>query len=199
MGDGRGRLGTIGDAGGVAEVEDVFVRHQPADGAGDGEASDPGIQYDDGRGCGGHQAPMIGTTLRREAYRTCRANSLTFEIAKQRLDKHQTRRPPMSEVLAGKRVLIVDDDQDILQSVQAAFEPTGAVIDLANNGNKAVELAEKNLPDLVILDIMLPGRSGFLVLEKIKAKKPKNAKPFVVMITGNPGKRHQMYAESLGV
>lgn len=105
----------------------------------------------------------------------------------------------MSQVLDGKRVLLVDDDQDILTSIQAAFEPTGAVIEVANNGNKAVELCEKNNPDLVILDMMLPGRSGFLVLEKIKAKKPRNAKPFVVMITGNPGKRHQMYAESLGV
>jgi DNA-binding response OmpR family regulator len=105
----------------------------------------------------------------------------------------------MSQALAGKRVLLVDDDQDILISMQAAFEPTGAIVDSANNGNKAVELAEKNQPDLVVLDMMLPGRSGFLVLEKIKAKKPRNAKPFVVMITGNPGKRHQMYAESLGV
>ena len=105
----------------------------------------------------------------------------------------------MSQALEGKRVLLVDDDNDILMSRQAAFEPTGATVDTASNGNKAVELAEKTQPDLVVLDMMLPGRSGFLVLEKIKAKKPRNAKPFVVMITGNPGKRHQMYAESLGV
>jgi DNA-binding response OmpR family regulator len=102
--------------------------------------------------------------------------------------------------LNGKRVLLVDDDLDILTSMQAAFEPTGAILDLANNGNAAVELAEKNTPDIVVLDMMLPGRSGFLVLEKIKSNKsPRNQKPFVLMITGNPGKRHQMYAESLGV
>jgi DNA-binding response OmpR family regulator len=105
----------------------------------------------------------------------------------------------MSQTLAGKRVLLVDDDNDILISLQAAFEPTGAIIDTAVNGNKAVELAEKNLPDLVILDMMLPGRSGFLVLERLKSKKPPKSKPFVVMITGNTGKRHQAYAESLGV
>ena len=105
----------------------------------------------------------------------------------------------MSRALEGKRVLLVDDDNDILISMQAAFEPTGAIIDTAHDGNRAVELAEKNQPDLVVLDMMLPKRSGFLVLEKIKAKKPRNTKPFVVMITGNPGKRHQMYAESLGV
>ena len=104
----------------------------------------------------------------------------------------------MSDAMKDKKVLLVDDDQDILTSMQAAFEPTGAIIDMANNGNKAVELAERNQPDLVVLDMMLPGRSGFLVLEKIKAKKPRNEKPFVIMITGNQGKRHQMYAESLG-
>ena len=105
----------------------------------------------------------------------------------------------MATALEGKKILLVDDDADILTSMQAAFEPTGAVIETASNGNKAVELAEKSQPDLVVLDMMLPGRSGFLVLEKIKARKPRNQKPFVVMITGNPGKRHQMYAESLGV
>src|SRR3954452_17773955 len=108
-------------------------------------------------------------------------------------------RPAMSESLKDKKVLLVDDDADILTSMQAAFEPTGAQIETAGNGNKAVEIAERSQPDLVVLDMMLPKRSGFLVLEKIKAKKPRNTKPFVVMITGNPGKRHQMYAESRGV
>lgn len=105
----------------------------------------------------------------------------------------------MSETLKEKKILLVDDDNDILTSMQAAFEPTGAVVETASNGNKAVELAEKHLPDLVVLDMMLPGRSGFLVLERIKARKPKNTKPFIIMITGNQGARHKMYAESLGV
>ena len=105
----------------------------------------------------------------------------------------------MSTALDGKKVLLVDDDNDILTSMQAAFEPTGAMVETANNGNKAVELAERTDPDVVVLDMMLPGRSGFLVLEKIKARKPRNDKPFVIMITGNQGARHKMYAESLGV
>jgi DNA-binding response OmpR family regulator len=105
----------------------------------------------------------------------------------------------MSQSLLGKKILLVDDDNDILTSMQAAFEPTGAVIETAANGNKAVELAEKTQPDLVILDMMLPGRSGFMVLEKLKMRKPGNTKPFVIMITGNPGARHKMYAESQGV
>ena len=105
----------------------------------------------------------------------------------------------MSTALENKRILLVDDDSDILSSMQAAFEPTGATVETASNGNKAVEIAERTQPDLVVLDMMLPGRSGFLVLEKIKARKPRNAKPYVIMITGNQGGRHKMYAESLGV
>jgi two-component system OmpR family response regulator len=105
----------------------------------------------------------------------------------------------MSQILDGKKVLLVDDDNDILTSMQAAFEPTGATVEMASNGNKAVEMAEKSHPDLIILDMMLPGRSGFLVLEKIKARKPPSTKPHVIMITGNQGARHKMYAESLGV
>jgi DNA-binding response OmpR family regulator len=105
----------------------------------------------------------------------------------------------MSDTLKGKSILLVDDDHDILTSMQAAFEPTGAKIETAANGNKAVELAEKSRPDLVVLDMMLPGRSGFLVLEKIKARKPRDSKPFVIMITGNQGARHKTFAQSLGV
>ena len=104
----------------------------------------------------------------------------------------------MNDTLKGKRILLVDDDPDILTSLQATFEPTGATIESAPNGNKAVELAEANKPDLMVLDMMLPGRSGFLVLEKLKKRKPGD-KPFVIMITGNQGGRHKMYAESLGV
>ena len=110
----------------------------------------------------------------------------------------------MSDILKDKHILLVDDDPDILISMQAAFEPTGALIETANNGNKAVEMNEKNQPDLIVLDMMLPGRSGFLVMEKIqqektKAKRPRNSKPYVIMITGNQGGRHKMFAESLGV
>src|SRR3954467_8648156 len=110
----------------------------------------------------------------------------------------------MSDTLKDKRILLVDDDQDILTSMQAAFEPTGATVETANNGNKAVESIEKGQPDLIVLDMMLPGRSGFLVMEKIqqekrKEKKPPKSKPFVIMITGNQGARHKDFALGLGV
>jgi DNA-binding response OmpR family regulator len=54
-------------------------------------------------------------------------------------------------------------------------------------------------PDLLILDQMLPGRSGFLVMEKIRPMRKETGKPPVIMITANPGARHKLYAETLGV
>ena len=101
--------------------------------------------------------------------------------------------------LSGKKVLLVDDDHDVLQTLQAAFEPTGATLLTSRNGNKAIELAERESPDLIVLDMMLPGRSGFLVLEKIKGSKLPSDKPYVIMLTANEGLRHQQYAEARGV
>lgn len=104
----------------------------------------------------------------------------------------------MPEPFDGKRILIVDDDPDILTAIQTAFKDTGAEISTAADGNTAVTKATEENPDLLILDAMLPQRSGFLVLEKLKTKKPRGSKPYVIMITANTGKRHQAWAESLG-
>ncbi|GJM18711.1 MAG: two-component system response regulator [Phycisphaeraceae bacterium] len=94
------------------------------------------------------------------------------------------------------RVLIVDDERDVLESVDAAFQSEGALTLTAMDGDTAVEICYNDPPDLVILDMMLPKRSGFLALEKIKGREDS---PLVIMITANEGKRHQAYADSLGV
>jgi len=104
----------------------------------------------------------------------------------------------MAEPYDGKSILIVDDDNDILTAIAEMFKDTGAQISTATDGNAAVNLALKNKPDLLILDCMLPQRSGFLVLEKLKARKPAGTKPYVIMITGNKGKRYVECAQVFG-
>lgn len=101
-----------------------------------------------------------------------------------------------SERLEGVRVLVVDDDRDVLESINAAFQAEGALTALAEDGDEAVRMCTDEPPDLVILDMMLPRRSGFLALEKIKGK---SDSPLVIMVTANEGKRHKAYAENLGV
>jgi len=97
--------------------------------------------------------------------------------------------------LADRFVLIVDDESDIRESVEAVFKAEGARTQSCSDGNKAVRMCLEDKPDLVILDMMLPGRSGFLVLEKIKGYEDS---PVVIMITANEGKRHRSFATGLG-
>jgi len=101
--------------------------------------------------------------------------------------------------LEGKTILLVDDDRDILAAMTAALSDMRPRIVTATNGNEALTEAGKHNPDLVVLDMMLPGRSGFLVMEKLKRGKKRTDPPRVIMITGNQGARHKVYAESLGV
>ena len=105
-----------------------------------------------------------------------------------------------SDSLVGKTILLVDDDQDMLAALRSVVDVTGAEIKTAVDGNQALDMVNEFDPDLVVLDAMLPKRSGFLVLEKLKGpKKQRGSRPYVIMITGNEGKRHQTWAESLGV
>ena len=102
----------------------------------------------------------------------------------------------MAGELAGKKVLLVDDDRDILAGMREALEDLGPEILTASNGDEAVAQTQEHHPDLVVLDMMLPKRSGFVVMQQLRTvPKP----PRVIMITGNPGSRHKVYAESLGI
>ncbi len=94
------------------------------------------------------------------------------------------------------RILVVDDDPDVLDGIDLALRSEGASTLRANDGNEAVMLWRKEAPEAVVLDMMLPKRSGFLVLEElIESERP----PVVVMVTANEGKRHMNYAKSMGV
>ena len=97
----------------------------------------------------------------------------------------------------GKRVLLVDDDTEIVESMRTVLESRGYEILVARDGNQGLMMAEKEEPDLVVLDMMMPKRSGVLVLEKLRRSRPVPMR--VIMITANEGSRHKAYAEMLGV
>jgi DNA-binding response OmpR family regulator len=96
-----------------------------------------------------------------------------------------------------KRILLVDDDREIVESMRVALEASGYEILVARDGNQGLAMAEREDPDLVILDMMMPKRSGFLVLEKLR--RTRRVPMRVIMITANEGSRHKAYAEMLGV
>ena len=96
-----------------------------------------------------------------------------------------------------KKILVVDDDYEIIESIRYALEGEGYEVLIARDGNQGLALAEREEPDLMILDMMMPKRSGFLVLEKLRRLRDEPMP--VIMITGNEGSRHKAYAELLGV
>jgi two-component system alkaline phosphatase synthesis response regulator PhoP len=62
-----------------------------------------------------------------------------------------------------KKILIADDEPDILEIIQFNLQSEGYEVITAKNGDEAIDLAKKHQPDLIILDVMMPGKSGIEV------------------------------------
>ena len=113
------------------------------------------------------------------------------------VDKSLASKKAFAGSSTAKKILVVDDDAEIIESVRYALETNDYEVVVARDGNQALALAERESPDLMVLDMMMPHRSGFLVLEQLRRQ---SELPIpVIMITGNEGNRHQAYAELLGV
>ncbi len=96
-----------------------------------------------------------------------------------------------------KRVLLVDDDECIIEPVKYALESRGYKVCIARDGTEAIFRMERDAPDLVLLDMVMPRRSGFSVLQRLSDRA--SHAPRVIMMTGNAEPRHREHAESRGV
>ena len=70
------------------------------------------------------------------------------------------------------RVLVIEDDRKVASFIETGLQQEGYAVDRLNDGSSAGEQAQTIDYDVVILDLMLPGRSGFQVLRDIRARKP---------------------------
>jgi len=80
-----------------------------------------------------------------------------------------------------KKIMIVDDEEDIRISVGQIFEISGYEVTKAEDGNDCINKLERETPDIVILDIMMPGMSGWDVAARIKENPKWNNIPIVFL------------------
>lgn len=80
-----------------------------------------------------------------------------------------------------KKILLVEDDLFLVRAYQAMFKKEGFVVVVAYDGIEATEKVKAEKPDLILLDIMLPKRSGFEFLEDVKKDKELKDIPVVIL------------------
>ena len=80
------------------------------------------------------------------------------------------------------RILIADDNPQILELLEAYLEPLGVTVLTAMDGEKALQVTEDESPDLVLLDVMMPKHSGFEVCRQLK-QTPRHRDRPIVMVT----------------
>ncbi|MEW9625316.1 response regulator [Rhodanobacter geophilus] len=104
---------------------------------------------------------------------------------------------PRRQAPLGTRMLVVDDSPTICAVLGRMLEQDGYAVQRAGDGERALELAKAELPELIFLDIVLPGINGFAVLRALRHD-PLTAHIPIVMISGNPQATEQFYVQRFG-
>lgn len=84
------------------------------------------------------------------------------------------------------RVLIVDDEPNIVASLDFLMRKAGYETSIARDGDEALSQAADVRPDLVLLDVMMPGRDGFSVLTELRRTQPADLKVVMLTAKGRP-------------
>lgn len=93
-----------------------------------------------------------------------------------------------------KRVLVVDDDASVVESFRVALEERGYEVLVAFDGTAGLIRAERDAPDLIVLDVVMPLRSGFHVLERLRTMGGRPRKVIVITAGTDPQRRTQALA-----
>lgn len=97
-----------------------------------------------------------------------------------------------------RHVLVIEDEPNIIEAISFILSRDGWVVATHSNGETAVEAVLKLAPDALILDVMLPGRSGYDILQDLRANETTKDLP-VLMLTARGQKNDRELAERLGV
>jgi DNA-binding response OmpR family regulator len=96
-----------------------------------------------------------------------------------------------------KTVLIVDDEADFADMIQMRLEANSYKVIVANDGQSGIEKAEADMPDAILLDVMMPGMDGFKVLHELKSRESVRDIP-VIMLTAKGESKSILRAQQSG-
>ncbi len=88
--------------------------------------------------------------------------------------------------MSGKTILIVDDDKDVLYGMNIRLRASGYNVVVATDAISVISTGRKEKPDLIILDIGLPGGDGFLVMERLRSLYDLAFVPVIVVSAREP-------------
>ncbi len=97
----------------------------------------------------------------------------------------------------GKRILLVEDEKNIILGVRTCLDAVGYEVEVAENGELALEAVARSRPHLILLDLMLPKYDGYEVLEILKSKPESSSIP-VVVLTAKAEEEDRRKAMELG-
>ncbi|MFV2001530.1 MAG: response regulator transcription factor [Paracoccaceae bacterium] len=97
----------------------------------------------------------------------------------------------------GKRVLLIEDEPNIIEAIRFILSRDGFVVDTHSDGATALQAVHNRAPDLVVLDVMLPNRSGIDILRDLRARPDTKNLP-VLMLTARGQKKDRELAERYG-
>jgi DNA-binding response OmpR family regulator len=95
------------------------------------------------------------------------------------------------------KILLVDDDTGLTQLLQLVFESRGFGVTLAYNGEEALEILEKELPEVILLDLMMPDVNGVEVCRQVRAN-PRMSHIPIIVLTARIGEEIQQEAMDAG-
>jgi len=106
--------------------------------------------------------------------------------------------PPAKEpIMAKGTILVIDDERDLIDLVRYNLEKEGFEVIAATDGQSGLEVASKHAPDLVVLDLMMPGFDGLQVCQRLRAD-PRTARMPVIMLTAKATEADRIVGLELG-
>lgn len=97
----------------------------------------------------------------------------------------------------GKKVLLIEDEPNIIEAISFILKRDGWIVATHSDGKSAIAAIERHAPDVVILDVMLPGRSGFDILQDLRDDEATQDLP-VLMLTARGQIKDREMAQRLG-